>query len=115
MERKDSEKIKKSSRGGARKNAGRPRGSTDRVTIAGLLAAVESQQGRSYVDMLAEDFADARQSDRHLAMKYHNLILNKVAATLTAVEVTDPEHTVEQRRRAFVEAMAQITQNTKTQ
>lgn len=108
MERKETEKIKKSTRGGARPGAGRPRGRTDRVTIEGLLQAVENRTGQPYVEILAADFADARNSDRHLAMKYHNLIINRVAPSLAAVEVTDSSDNLAQKRQAFEEAMAQL-------
>ena len=101
-------RVKKSGRGGARKGAGRPKGTTDRVTVAGLLGAIENLNGRSYVEILADDFTEARQTDRNLAMKYHNLIMNKVAATLTTVEVTDSEDMVQAKQRAFAEAIAQI-------
>jgi hypothetical protein len=105
------EKQKKSNgHGGARANAGRPRGTTDKVTIAGLLGAIETATGQTYVELLAEDFTTARNMDRGLAQKYHNLILNKVAATLTAVEVTDSEDAVEAKRVAFRDALAALTQ-----
>ena len=104
------ETVKKTNgHGGARAGAGRPKGSTDRVTIAGLLEAVESHSGKTYVEALAEDFGHARANDPHLAQKYHNLILNKVAATLTSVEVTDSEDQVEAKRRAFAEALEAMT------
>ena len=100
---------KKSKRGGARPGAGRPKGAVDRVTVAGLLAAIETHgHNQTYMDMLAQDFADARASDRHLAMKYHNLILNKVAPTLAAVEVSDSADTLQQRQQAFQDALAVI-------
>ena len=96
-------------RGGARAGAGRPRGSNDRVTVAGLLAAIDNSAGRPYMDLLAEDFVHARANDRHLAQKYHNLILNKVSASLTAVEVTDSQETLDTKRAAFADALAALT------
>jgi hypothetical protein len=102
-------KPKVSSRGGARAGAGRPKGSTDRVTVAGLLEAIDVSAGRPYMDLLAEDFVHARQNDRHLAQKYHNLILNKVSATLTAVEVTDSQEAIDTKRAAFADALAALT------
>jgi hypothetical protein len=105
------EQNKKSGRGGARAGAGRPRGTVDRVTIAGLLEAVERTTGQAYVDILAEDFYSARaNNDGHLTMKYHNLILNKVAANLTAVEVTDSTDAMETKQAAFAAALAAISQ-----
>ena len=105
MELKES---KKSNRGGARANAGRPKGTTDRVTIAGLLGAIEDTNGQSYLEILAEDFAQARTHDKNLTQKYHHLILNKVAATLTNVEVTDSEDHIAAKALAFQEALAKL-------
>ena len=96
---------KVSRRGGARAGAGRPRGSTDKITIAGLLEAVDTTAGRPYVEVLAEDFVKARGTDPHLAQKYHNLILNKVAATLAVVEVTETDDAVARKAEAFAEAL----------
>ena len=96
---------KVSRRGGARAGAGRPRGSTDKITIAGLLEAVDTTAGRPYVQVLAEDFVRARGTDPHLAQKYHNLILNKVAATLAVVEVTETDDAVARKAEAFAEAL----------
>ena len=95
-------------RGGARANAGRPKGTTDRVTIAGLLGAIEDTNGASYLEILAQDFAIARTHDRNLTQKYHHLILNKVAATLTNVEVTETEDAVTAKALAFQEALARL-------
>lgn len=109
-------KPKVSSRGGARKGAGRPKGSVDKVTIAGLLNEIELQSGRSYQSMLAQDFIDSRNGDRNLAAKYHNLILNKVMATMSSVEVTNPAGEVEAKQAAFADALAklnEIAQDTK--
>ena len=102
------EQKKKNGHGGARANAGRPKGSTDKVTIAGLLGAIEQHDGRPYVELLAEDFNNARASDSHLAQKYHNLILNKVAATLAAVEVTNTDEVVAAKQVTFEEALASL-------
>jgi hypothetical protein len=101
-------KPKISSRGGARPNAGRPKGTTDKVTIAGLLASIENAAGAPYVDILAQDFTQARANDQHLAQKYHNLILNKVSASLAQVEVSSTADEVEAKRAAFAEAIAVI-------
>jgi hypothetical protein len=101
-------KPKVSSRGGARKGAGRPKGSVDKVTIAGLLDSIQTQSGRTYQEMLAEDFITARSTDRNLAAKYHNLILNKVMATMNAVEITNSEDAITAKQAAFAEAIAQI-------
>jgi hypothetical protein len=102
---------KVSSRGGARANAGRPKGSADKFSVTALLDAVTAKTGQNYVDLLIDDFNTARANqDGHLVNKYHNLILNKLAASLTAVEVTATEDLVAQRQQAFAAAIAKITE-----
>jgi hypothetical protein len=111
MELKESNSIKpRGKRGGARANAGRPKGSVDKVTIAALLTAVETASGRPYTDLLTQDFLDARSTDRGLAAKYHNLILNKVMATMASVEVTNSADDVDAKTAAFTAALAKITE-----
>ena len=64
------------------------------------------------MELLAEDFVNARATDQHLAQKYHNLILNKVSATLASVEVTENVDAVEAKRQAFAAALVHLTQGT---
>jgi len=104
------QKKKINGHGGARAGAGRPKGSVDKVSITSLLSAIDQSSGRPYVELLAEDFVHARANDRHLAQKYHHLILSKVAATLTAVETTESEDAVEAKKAAFTEALQALVQ-----
>lgn len=98
-------------RGGVRKGAGRPKGSTEYVTIDGLLTSIRQQaNGRNYEEILVEDFLQARnKGDSQLTVKYHNLILNKVMNTLAKIEVTDSAEAVEAKQLAFSEALAKLT------
>jgi len=98
-------------RGGARVNAGRPKGSTEQVTIDGLLLTLKDKSGgKSYEALLVEDFLGARSSgDTQLTVKYHNLILNKVMNSLAKIEVTDSADAVEMKQQAFAEALAKMT------
>ena len=96
--------------GGARPGAGRPKGSTNAVTVQGLLGAIDTAAGRPYIELLAEDFTHARANDRALAQKYHHLIMSKVAATLAAVEVSDSESAVEAKQQAFRDALTALAQ-----
>lgn len=103
-------KPKVSSRGGARKGAGRPKGVRNKVTVQDLLAAIDTQTGQSYEELLVSDFIAARQgNDNHLIHKYHTLISNKILSTLASVEVTDSDDAVRAKQAAFAEAIAQIT------
>lgn len=105
---------KKSNRGGARPGAGRPRGTTHKVTVQGLIDAVAQRSGgQDYTELLVEDFLRARlENDRMLTLKYHNLIAGKVLADRVDVEVTEPEDLVERRRAAFEAALAVISSKT---
>tara|TARA_R110000868_G_scaffold97041_3_gene266992 strand:- start:161 stop:532 length:372 start_codon:yes stop_codon:yes gene_type:complete len=99
-------------RGGAKPGAGRPKGSTEQVTIGGLLATLKKQaNGKNYEDLLIEDFLKARNNnDSQLTVKYHNLILNKVMNTIAKIEVTDSQDQIEAKKIAFAEALAKLTQ-----
>lgn len=98
-------------RGGARPNSGRPKGSTEQITINGLLTAIKQKaNGQNYEEILVEDFLKARNNnDSQLTVKYHNLILNKVMNSLAKVEVTDSQDQLEAKRQAFSEALAKLT------
>ena len=104
----DLKEPKKSNRGGARPGSGRPKGTTDRVTIAGLLAAIERTNGKEYVDILAEDFAQARATDRNLTAKYHNLLASKLMNSLQTIEMVESSDQVEAKQQAFQEALAKL-------
>lgn len=97
-------------RGGARPGAGRPKGTTNKVTVQGLLAEVERQTGgQTYHEILVEDFLRARvQDDKNLAQKYHSLISSKVLADRIDIEVDESEDTVTAKRAAFAAALAAI-------
>lgn len=98
-------------RGGPRPGSGRKKGSTERITIEGLLTTLKTQsKGKNYEELLVADFLKAREiNDTTLMLKYHNLILNKVMSTLTQVEVTDTQDVIEQKQLAFAEALAKLT------
>ena len=108
------EKKKISSRGGARKGAGRKPGSRDNVTVKYLLEILEKKSGgQSYEELLVEDFLNARATDQNLTMKYHNILGSKLFSTLNKIEVTTTEDLVAQRQAAFAAAIAKITEATK--
>jgi hypothetical protein len=102
---------KKSNRGGARPGAGRPRGTTHRVTVQGLIDQVAVKSGgQDYTELLVEDFLRSRLGeDRHLTLKYHTLIAGKVLADRVDIDVTDSDDTVARQQAAFAAAMAAIT------
>lgn len=111
MEKNKQTEKKDNGHGGARKGAGRPKGSRNAVTIENLLEIVEKKSGgQPYEAILVEDFLVARNNrDTQLTLKYHNLILSKVMNSLAKVEVTDSTDAIEAKQAAFAEALAQLT------
>lgn len=105
------EKQKISSRGGARPNAGRKKGSKNHVSVEDLLSSLEVRSGgQRYEELLVEDFISARnEGDKNVVLKYHNLILNKVMNTLAKIEVTDSEDAIQAKQLAFAEALSKLT------
>lgn len=104
-------KPKISSRGGARKGAGRPKGTRNKVTVQDLLAAIETETGQGYEQLLVRDFMAARQgNDNHLIHKYHNLISGKILSTLATVEVTSSQDEVDAKQAAFTAALAKLNE-----
>ena len=97
--------------GGARKGAGRPKGSSNQLSVVSLLNQVYAQsKGQDYEELLVKDFLEARDGhDKQLLLKYHNLILSKVMNSLTKIEVNDSAEAVESKKAAFAEALAKLT------
>jgi hypothetical protein len=111
MEKTNKTEKKSNGHGGARKGAGRPKGSSNMLSAEGLLSTLESKSGgQPYEDLLVEDFLQARNhGDTQLMLKYHNLILNKVMNSLAKIEVTDSKDAIEMKQAAFAEALAKLT------
>ena len=119
MEKKITEKTVKQKqvnkpnggRGGPRPGSGRKKGSTEQVTIDGLLLEVKARSnGKPYEALLVEDFLQARtRGDTQLTVKYHNLILNKVMTSMAKIEITEPQDAIEAKQAAFADALAKLT------
>ena len=104
------ETLTKPGRGGVRAGAGRPKGSKAMVTVSGILDALETKtNGRTYEEILVEDFINARlDGDTTLTHKYHTLLSNKFIANLNEITVEDIGDQVEGKRTAFLEAVNSI-------
>jgi hypothetical protein len=104
------DKVKAPSRGGVRVGAGRPKGAKDRVTVSGILEALDTKTGgRTYEELLVEDFINARlEGDTQLTHKYHTLLSNKFVANLNDIIVEEVGDQVEGKRNAFLEAVNSI-------
>jgi hypothetical protein len=102
-------KKKYAGKGGARPGAGRPRGSSQEISVKSLLETIKTKSGgKDYEEILVTDFFAARIADPALAHKYHHLILNKVMNTLAKIEVTDSADAVETKKLAFADALAKL-------
>ena len=96
--------------GGARPGAGRPKGSTDKVTARHILECAERIIGKPLIESVMEGYRDTiLDGDRRNRVVYEKMLLDKVATTLFDVEVTDSEEAIEARRQAFAEALAKLT------
>ena len=99
-------KSKTPSRGGARPGAGRPKGSTNKITMDGILASLDQQLGVSYAEQIAMNYHSALQrSDWAGVRDYDKVLLGKVVADKTEVTTVEGEDAVEQRQQAFTEAL----------
>ena len=104
------EQKKKYGHGGARPGAGRPRGSTNKVTMELLLDSLDKSLGRPYHEQLADNYVQAINRDDWSGVRdYDRVFLGKVVADKQEVEVTTNEDTVQARAEAFAQAMAALT------
>lgn len=94
--------------GGARPGAGRPKGSTDKVTARHILETAERIIGKPLIESVMEGYRDTiLDGDRKHRTIYEKMLVDKVATTLFDVEVTEDEDLLSAKRAAFAEAMAQ--------
>lgn len=109
MDQENRYSVKSPSRGGARENAGRPAGSTHKVTARQILERAEAIVGKPLVDSLLEGYRDTiLEGDRKHRVIYEKILIDKVATTMFDVEVTESEDAIAAKREAFAAALAQI-------
>lgn len=108
-ENKTESTPEKGKNGGVRPGAGRPKGSTNKISAKALLDEAEAVVGKPFITSLMEGYRDTiLEGDRKHRVVYERLIVDKVASNLFDVEVTDSEDTIVAKQRAFAEAIAQI-------
>jgi hypothetical protein len=104
--------VEKGRNGGVRPGAGRPKGSPNKITGSTLLAEIEKRDV-PFAQGLAEDYIAARQTDdRHLVLKYQQMIMNKVIADKVEIDVTDQNRLLEAKRDAFRAALEHMAGRT---
>lgn len=104
-------KPKVSSRGGARPNAGRPKGSSNKLKMEDLLVDLELALGQTYSQQIAENYVTSiSRNDWASVRDYDKVLLGKIIADRQAVEITDSEDTLAAKQAAFAEALTALTQ-----
>ena len=110
MEKKTkTEKKPKGTLGGARAGAGRPKGTTNRLTAKEILDTAENMLGKPFVVSLMEGYIDTINSgDARNRVTYEKIILDKTATTIIEAEITDSKDAIEAKQAAFAEALAKL-------
>ena len=92
--------------GGARANAGRPKGTGNKLTAKDLLDQCENTLGKPFALSLMEGYRDSiLAGDSKTRVTYEKIIVDKVATTMLDVEVEDRGDAVDGKRSAFIEAI----------
>jgi hypothetical protein len=92
--------------GGARPNAGRPKGTGNKLTAKDLLEQCENTLGKPFALSLMEGYRDSiLAGDSKTRVTYEKIIVDKVATTMLDVEVEDRGEAVDGKRSAFIEAI----------
>jgi hypothetical protein len=102
--------IPKSRAGGRRPGAGRPVGSTNKISIQSILTSVYNQTGENLEDLIAQGYAESiENNDSNTRLQYEKMFLGKVVGDRINVEHSDDQQQLEFKKTAFAEAIRQIT------
>ena len=100
-------KIKISSRGGARAGAGRPAGVSTKLSGQAILDQIEMSTGRTYVEQLVDNYTNClAEGDKGMIHQYDKLFLSKVVADKVDLDLTVNDDMIEAKRLAFTAALA---------
>ena len=101
--------IKAPSRGGARPGAGRPKGSTNKITMDNILANLDHQLGHSYAEQIAMNYMNAiKRGDYAGVRDYDRVLLGKVVADKQQIETVESDDATIQKAAAFAEALRNL-------
>jgi len=104
-------RTKISSRGGARPGAGRPAGTTNKISGQQLLACIQDQTGEEFGTLLARGYAESiERNDRNTRLQYEKLFMSKVVADKIEIDLNDNTEQIEFRQRAFEDALKTLAQ-----
>ena len=103
-------KVKAPSRGGARAGAGRPKGSTNKITMDNILANLDQQLGHSYAEQIAINYmAAVQRADWAGVRDYDRVLLGKVVADKQEITTVESEDATVQKAEAFAEALRSLS------
>lgn len=103
-------KPKVSSRGGARPNAGRKPGGSNKLKLEDLLKDIELHTNMTFSQRIATNYLEAIQRGDHAGVRdYDKILLGKLVADKQEVEVTNTTDAVEAKREAFADAVAALS------
>ena len=102
-------KAKAPTRGGARPGAGRPKGSSNKITMDGLLTSLGQHLGRDYAEQIAVNYVAAVQREDWSGVRdYDRVLLGKVVADKTEVATVDSQDQIAARTQAFQAALTAL-------
>lgn len=102
---------KSNGHGGARQGAGRPKGSTNKITMDNILQNLDQHLGKSYAEQIAINYSQAiNREDWSGVRDYDRFLLGKVVADKLEVETHEGEDAVKAKAEAFSEALIALTQ-----
>jgi hypothetical protein len=88
-------KKKASTRGGVRSGSGRPKGSTNKITLESLVQSIDNAVGMSFEERLAMNYKDAiDRSDWQSVKDYDKAFLSKIVADKQEVDMTSNGQTL---------------------
>ena len=82
-------------RGGARAGSGRPKGSTNKITLDMLMSSLDQETGMSFEQRIAKNYANAiARGDWQSVKDYDKAFLSKIVADKQEVDVTSNGQTL---------------------
>ena len=103
---KDGRSLTEINRQNAAQGAGRPRGSTNKLTAQTLLQNIADKTGKPFGELLAEGYHEAIQTnDKVMRAHYERMLIGKVVAEQVAVEINDSETVLAAKALVFQQAI----------
>lgn len=95
--------------GGARPGAGRPKGSTNKISAQELIDTAQRVIGKPFIESLLEGYHDTiLQGDRKTRVMYEKMIMDKVLGDKQEVEVINTEDAIQAKAQAFADALSAL-------